>query len=269
MLKKRILSAFLGIALLALFILTGSIPFYILTAVLIFLGLGEYVNLLDKKQQFDKYPVIFSGLIIITYAYLHIKGLILLPFGLLVIFILLCLFIYHILVRGYQNLLITISINLFGLLYIGGGMVYFMLLREFNLQPFTSTRALWLALLATWAADTGAYFTGRFLGSHKLAEIISPNKTWEGVLGGILLSTVVVIIFTAFLNIFSVIWFIYGILAGLIAIAGDLFASCLKRDLGVKDSGDLIPGHGGFLDRFDSLLFTLPFTYYYLIFLLR
>lgn len=123
-----------------------------------------------------------------------------------------------------------------------------------------------LSLFVIWAIDTGAYFSGRRFGKHKLANYVSPGKTWEGVYGGGLLACVVAVVglnlleppliisyFNAAL-IFSVI--------GLFSIFGDLFESLLKRQVNLKDSSQLLPGHGGVLDRADSLLLALPIFYF-------
>lgn len=129
-------------------------------------------------------------------------------------------------------------------------------------QPMGEWRVFMLFLLI-WAADVGAYFSGRLLGRHKLAPRISPNKTWEGALGGIALATA-----AAFLLAYLVAGLAQLSPAALVALAvvtslasvgGDLFISMHKRTVGLKDSGRLFPGHGGVLDRYDSLLAGAPF----------
>ncbi|HCU25585.1 MAG TPA: phosphatidate cytidylyltransferase [Deltaproteobacteria bacterium] len=124
---------------------------------------------------------------------------------------------------------------------------------------------LFLVLATTFAADTGAYIAGHLLGRHKLAPHISPGKTVEGLLGGILLSFIAALICKYIISqdiLFNdCLW--VGIGSGLIGPLGDLSESLLKRSVGVKDSGNLIPGHGGLLDRIDALLFTSPVVYYY------
>ncbi|MEO8761524.1 MAG: phosphatidate cytidylyltransferase [Bacteroidia bacterium] len=116
-----------------------------------------------------------------------------------------------------------------------------------------------------WINDTGAYFVGSFFGKHKLYEKISPNKTWEGTLGGIALcialSFVVAIMFPQLATIH---WVVISIIVAVFGNLGDLVESMLKRMAGVKDSGTLMPGHGGVLDRFDSLFFATPFVFCYL-----
>ncbi|MDP4126346.1 MAG: phosphatidate cytidylyltransferase [Bacillota bacterium] len=120
-----------------------------------------------------------------------------------------------------------------------------------------------LTIFLVWATDTGAYLIGRQFGRHLLAPQVSPKKTVEGSIGGLMLSIVVAMVFWN--QIGGTSWVTYLILAIIIAISaqiGDLFESALKRSAGVKDSGTLIPGHGGILDRFDSLIFAIPLVYY-------
>lgn len=116
-----------------------------------------------------------------------------------------------------------------------------------------------------WANDTGAYLTGTSIGKNPLAPKISPKKTWEGLIGGILtaiLSAYILSTYYASLNVLN--WLIAAMAISIPAIIGDLFESHLKRKANVKDSGNMLPGHGGFLDRFDALLAAAPFYYLYL-----
>ncbi|MGB6975966.1 MAG: phosphatidate cytidylyltransferase [Gammaproteobacteria bacterium] len=120
---------------------------------------------------------------------------------------------------------------------------------------------LLLALCIIWAADTGAYFVGRRWGKHKLAPVVSPGKTWEGLLGGLVLSLLVAWIGGFWLGISPRYWLwgsLWVVLTVIASLFGDLFESMVKRQAGVKDSGKLLPGHGGLLDRIDSLTAGLP-----------
>ena len=140
--------------------------------------------------------------------------------------------------------------------YGGGGMTALMAVR--NLPD----GGWWVvcALVVTWMNDTAAYFSGRLLGKHKLYEAVSPNKTWEGFFGGMVGSIaglfVVKLWFFAAMTPLDCV--VMGILGGVLGPAGDLCESMLKRAYGVKDSGKMIPGHGGMLDRIDALLFNAP-----------
>ncbi|MBX7100852.1 MAG: phosphatidate cytidylyltransferase [Myxococcaceae bacterium] len=140
--------------------------------------------------------------------------------------------------------------------YGGGGMISLMSVRNL------SDGAWWVvcALVVTWMNDTTAYFAGRFLGKHKLYPAVSPNKTWEGFAGGLVGSIVGLVVLRAFffpsLSVLDCL--VMGVLGGVLGPAGDLCESMLKRAYGVKDSGKMIPGHGGMLDRIDALLFNAP-----------
>jgi phosphatidate cytidylyltransferase len=142
----------------------------------------------------------------------------------------------------------------------------------FPLSTVVSTRTLpggeWLVLflaVVTWASDTGAYYAGTLWGKHPLLPSISPKKTVEGVLGGLVLAVGVAFLaqqwFTSELSLADAV--ILGVLLTTVGLLGDLFESMIKRRTGVKDSGGILPGHGGMLDRLDSLLFTAPTFYYY------
>lgn len=128
---------------------------------------------------------------------------------------------------------------------------------------------VWLIILTAFGTDTMAYFTGMLLGKHKLCPKISPKKTVEGSIGGILGSLILCGIFAyLFAPQFFIHCIIIGFLGGVISQFGDLTASIFKRKMGIKDYGNLIPGHGGILDRFDSVLFTAPVVYYYIVLVL-
>ncbi|PWG00727.1 phosphatidate cytidylyltransferase [Levilactobacillus bambusae] len=145
-----------------------------------------------------------------------------------------------------------------GMLYVGMGFHYFIAARS------VSVAAIFYVLFIVWSTDSGAYIFGRQFGKHKLAPHISPNKTWEGSIGGSLLGTLVGVIFAYF---FPFAGHGIGSMIGLTLIfsivgqLGDLIESALKRYYGVKDSGKILPGHGGILDRFDSLLLVLPIVH--------
>lgn len=123
-------------------------------------------------------------------------------------------------------------------------------------------RFVLLFLITIWIGDSGAYYVGRMLGRHKMSPRISPNKTWEGLAGGVLASVLATAILNLLLGL-DLDWWQVAAWAAVLAVAapvGDLVESLFKRDTGVKDSSALIPGHGGFLDRTDSLFFAAPFA---------
>jgi phosphatidate cytidylyltransferase len=150
-----------------------------------------------------------------------------------------------------------------GLIYCGFLGAHFALLRDAD----EGRDLVLIVLLGTYTADSAAYFAGITIGHHKFAPTISPNKTWEGTTGAIIGGIVAVVVLAYVLDIDWSFLEIFGLalLFPVFAIAGDLAESVLKRSLHVKDTSSLIPGHGGLVDRLDSLLFTAPLAFYWLI----
>jgi phosphatidate cytidylyltransferase len=159
-----------------------------------------------------------------------------------------------------------------GALYVGWMLSYWL-----NLRGLPDGRNwVYLAMLTTFANDTSAFFVGRAKGKHKLAPTISAAKTWEGAIGGLVCAILAAIVTAIVLKLISLklaplfvfkYWqiILLGFLVSLFAQLGDLVESLLKRNMGVKESGNLLPGHGGILDRFDSLIFVGAVVYYYVI----
>jgi len=150
-----------------------------------------------------------------------------------------------------------------GILYIGGLLSYLVALRGLD----DGRSWVFLALLATSGSDTVAFFVGRAWGRHHLAPSISPGKTWEGAIAGvsgaIIISLILVILLDPPVSYGQAV--LLGLLASIFGQLGDLVESWLKRKTGVKDSGKLLPGHGGVLDRIDSIIFSGIVVYYYVI----
>jgi phosphatidate cytidylyltransferase len=146
------------------------------------------------------------------------------------------------------------AVSFFGALYLGMPLSCLILIREMN----TGLVLTLATMTSIWAADSFAYVGGSLFGRHKLAPVISPKKSWEGLffatLGSILMWYVVPLIFMGHTSLIAAL--VLGTVVSFSSLAGDLFESRIKRDVGVKDSGSLLPGHGGILDRIDSLLFT-------------
>ncbi len=138
----------------------------------------------------------------------------------------------------------------------------------FRLRGLGESAAQWtaLAMLGTWIADSGAYVFGKTLGKHKLAPRLSPNKTVEGYVGGILAGTFFTAVIAYFMDLPLAIAVVLGLLVSVVSPAGDLGISMLKRSVDVKDSGNLLPGHGGALDRIDSLIWSMALAYFLVLF---
>jgi len=173
--------------------------------------------------------------------------------------------------RDGHGALLDVASTLLGVVYVGWLGSHFVLLRELPVttgQPYaTGAQAVFLAVSITWAGDTGAYFVGSSLGRTPLLPRVSGKKTWEGAVGGLAAGVVAAFIARATFAPFlpgAILTGAIGAAVPAVGTLGDLAESLIKRDAHVKDTAPTIPGHGGVLDRFDSLLFTAPILYYFL-----
>jgi phosphatidate cytidylyltransferase len=161
-----------------------------------------------------------------------------------------------------QSATTSFGVTLLGVAWVGAGIGCLLLVRDIPEFGFWAVMAV---LFTVFAADTGAFFVGRTIGRHRMAPAISPNKSWEGFVGGVLVAvgTAFVILYKdrdEFLTIPESL--VLGLVIALAAVLGDLFESAVKRDLDVKDSGRVLGGHGGVLDRLDSLLWAGPAAFF-------
>ncbi len=172
--------------------------------------------------------------------------------------------------------LVNVGATLFGAIYVGWLISHLVVLRQIPGNIILGSHKMevgavlvMFTFVGTWACDTGAYFVGRFYGKTKLAPKLSPNKTVEGSVGGLLGSLVVSPICGYAIGLPLRHSLALGLIFGVLCQLGDFSESSLKREFGIKDFGSIVPGHGGVLDRFDSLLFTGPAAYYYTILFLQ
>lgn len=138
-------------------------------------------------------------------------------------------------------------------------------LPKFSSVDNTFTLEVFFLFILIWSSDTFAYFTGKFFGKHKMAPKISPKKTWEGFAGGVVLTLILGFFVEKYFPELRGNWMVVGVLVAVFGPLGDLVESQLKRNFGVKDSGNIIPGHGGILDRLDSFIICAPVVYLYFI----
>ena len=205
---------------------------------------------------------IMLGLVMTTLVLSHLQWPEAVPLHPVLLLTLAATLLFHLLSKqDLSRSLVDISVLIFGTLYIGFALGHLLLTRALPDGIFL----VFFVILVTWAGDTGAYYAGVSMGRTPLAPRISPNKTVEGLLGGCLLAVVIALIArTWFIPSFTIVdAVVLGILLTVAGLIGDLSESMFKRGAGVKDSGGLIPGHGGMLDRLDSLLLTAPAYYYY------
>jgi phosphatidate cytidylyltransferase len=162
-----------------------------------------------------------------------------------------------------DNPIVKIASSLFSVCYIA---IPFALLSALAFHNGTYNYRLPLSLfILVWINDTGAYLTGVTMGKTKFFERISPKKTWEGTLGGLTLTLITSYILSLiWIDLTTVQWIIFGAIVSSMAVLGDLVESMFKRSIGVKDSGEIFPGHGGILDRFDAVIFALPMAVFFM-----
>lgn len=249
--------------------------YLILFFLLLNLLLNEYFNIIKKTRKpnrISKYykPLAFiTGSLAFIFSALHLNGAI--PFHMMVVpMSLLLLFFVLELYSNSEKPLENIGYNLTGLIWIAVPIVLsqFLILREFD--GYNSWLLLSVIVLV-WINDVSAYLIGSRIGRTPLFKRISPGKTWEGSLAGL---TACVGVSAAFYSIYDGMdmfehltlsnWLSIGVIVYVFGSLGDLVESMMKRSLDLKDTGSIMPGHGGFLDRFDALLFTIPFVVLYL-----
>jgi phosphatidate cytidylyltransferase len=268
MLKQRVITAAVGVPLVILAIWFGD-PwpwFTLLIAAAALAGTYEFYHIanFDRRE-----PLIYLGLLWSLALVLspHYRNPDVLPIVITAAMLisLICLLLRPSREKTFRDWAWTIV----GALYVGWMLSYWL-----NLRGLADGRNwVYLAMLTTFANDTGAFFIGRARGKHKLAPAISPAKTWEGAIGGSISAILAAIVIALVLNLISPFAFKYwqiillGFLVSLFAQLGDLVESLLKRNMEVKESGNLLPGHGGILDRFDSLIFVGAVVYYYVLWL--
>ncbi|WP_122628970.1 phosphatidate cytidylyltransferase [Lucifera butyrica] len=267
MLVKRVFTAAVGIPFAMYVINLGDWPFFLTVLALASLAWYEFTAMLRHKNIDLPYGMGIAGIILLLACAwwgnpAEIQTIILL--SVLITFM-------RIIFAGVKFSVVHAAFMIMGILYVGLTFSYLLLLRSIDSGYITTlwgklpagAAYLWLPFIGTWASDSMAYLVGSQWGKHKLCPNISPGKTVEGVLGGVVGSIMAVAGITYLFQISTFHGIIIGGLVGIIAPLGDLAESAIKRFTGVKDSGRLLPGHGGVLDRFDSILFVVPFVYYY------
>lgn len=264
MLIPRILTALVGIPALLYFMHLGGLSYWLLVTSIAGLALYEYATVLWLGGRgVQRWLTVFGGAFVAAAVGLDgapwpVKGL-----PALALTAVTALAVLRELLRK-EHSLDRAALTVFGVMFVGWGLGHLPLVRGLERgEAYT-----YLLFVTVWVCDSAAYFAGRSLGKHKLAEVISPKKTWEGAVGGLL---------GAFAAVFAArSWFLsdllsvptafaVALLVGTVGQASDLCQSLVKRASGVKDSASLLPGHGGVFDRMDSLLLLTPLYYYLLL----
>lgn len=274
--KTRVITAVVGLALLAVVLaFFNTVLFDLVLSVVCLIAIHEVFSAMGfGKKQWYLYVVAvpFTLLIMLTTSP-AVRWLVLPVSFLVVLFFNICQ-IAHVQTLDFGKLT--------GYVYFSGVIIFcfYSLIHLKRMLPFETYHydAVYFILLTlcfAWGGDTAAYFAGRAFGKHKLAPVVSPHKTVEGAVGGVVGSVVAGVLLTAVYTMLSanhdvisvqmrpehyLVLVVLGAVASVLGILGDLFASAVKRQVGIKDYGTIFPGHGGILDRFDSVMFIAPFV---------
>lgn len=262
---KRVVVSILAIPIILACAYFGGYYFFFFVMLISLFSFYEFSMLAKNKSSFVNLPIGFIAIVLLLLNqfrnFTNLEIIILLSSLLLLIIELF---------RNKGSAILNLGATFLGIFYIGIFAAALISLREFypaNTDLYINGAYLIISILASiWIGDSAAYFGGINLGKHKLFPRVSPNKSWEGAIfgfifttGAMILAKVIILNFISWQNVI-----IIGIIIGTIGQIGDLVESLLKRDAAVKDSSSIIPGHGGFFDRFDSLLFSAPAIWLYL-----
>lgn len=266
--RTRTLTAIIFLALMIASILSGALFFAILMFVVCYLGMKEFYRLtVPNTSKKSKIVGMAIGLMLYTlifvYHYACLPGVYLWAFPTLLFFPLLI----AIFDKG-KHTIATVGATLAGIAFIAVplSLLASLILLGDKLQGISGSEFVLMFLVILWIYDSAAYLIGSLIGKHKLYVRLSPGKTWEGILGGIVFGILAAWgISTVYTQIPLFHWLGIALITMVLGTLGDLCESMLKRHAGVKDSGKLLPGHGGILDRFDAVLMSAPAIYLYIV----
>ncbi|MBQ2678722.1 MAG: phosphatidate cytidylyltransferase [Firmicutes bacterium] len=268
--RTRLIASAVGLPLVIVCVAFGGYALKALILAISLIGMYEFYNAVSKKNKaihfigyiFAIFFVIYSGTIVNTVNYLNVF------ISVFIVVLLIYSVIFH-----KTNTVNDTMMTFFGFFYVCFIITHIDLIRNFNYGKYF----VWLIFICAWGSDSGAYLVGTKYGRTKLIPSLSPKKTVEGSIGGIAATVVISLIYGLIIYKFFdfgtlrgiYIYPIIGLVGSILAQIGDLAASSIKRNMGIKDYGNLIPGHGGVLDRFDSILLTAPAVYYVMLLMLE
>lgn len=268
--KTRIISGLILIPIVIFFLAKGGV--YLQGAILFLSLVGMYEFYRAMHKTFQPLHLLGYGcaLIYLIFAqfFINADNMFNILVSVFLVLLLAAMVIFH-----NRVMVQDIFVTFFGFFYVCFLLSHIYLVREYAYGQFF----VWLIFISAFGCDTGAYFTGILFGKHKLIPSLSPKKTIEGAIGGVVVGTLLAVLFGLSVETMFqldevntvLLCFVTGIVGSILSQIGDLAASAIKRSVGIKDYGTLIPGHGGVLDRFDSVMFTAPAVYYIMLFLIE
>lgn len=263
----RLTSALLGMPLVIIILVFGNVYVVdIAFAIIAAIALHEFLKCFEGKAK----PIIWIGYFAAAFiAVMHIvPSISMMNFVGIFLFLMVLLLFIEIFKSNMKINIVDISVTLFGICYIVFFLMFVPLIRGFENGQFL----IWYVFTASWGTDVFAYIVGKTIGKHKFSEI-SPKKSIEGCIGGVIGAVLFALAFTYGFNTFAGLNIAYdkivvfSVILSIIGQLGDFAASSVKRYVGIKDFSNLIPGHGGMLDRFDSVIFIAPAAYFLLMFI--
>ncbi|MEN8906910.1 MAG: phosphatidate cytidylyltransferase [Clostridiales bacterium] len=267
--KTRIISALVGLILLILVMFTNNLVFGIVVFALSIIGINEMFNaFINAGKKPIKIIGYLSCLPLLSLSFNNIlKGDSFFNINLLFLFafILFLSGLFVIVFKFEKYDYLDISLTYFAIIYVVFLFSFIILTRNLENGKYY----IWLIFIGAWLTDSAAYFTGSFVGKNKIIPVVSPKKTVEGTIGGVIGCVIIMLLYGIFVvNKINEIAFyhfiILGLISGIVSQIGDWAASAIKRKADIKDYGSLMPGHGGIIDRFDSILIIAPVVYFYI-----
>ncbi len=270
--KNLLIRVTIAVVFVPLFLLVsyvGGISFFLYVELLIFLGIREYIVMIESRGHniHRKSSMTFAlGYGALFYIFPGNAENLAMVFTFTLTLFLLIQWLFS---GREDSSLEAVGFSVVGVLYVGFFFSHQILLREVNTHLSGGDILGWYYLLfpylIVWTSDTAAYFIGKFIGRHRLAPLISPGKSIEGAIAGLVFSVAVALAYQSFIPEYLSLRdaLILGFIVAIVCQIGDMIESRIKRETGVKDSSSFIPGHGGILDRYDGLLVAVPVAYYY------
>jgi phosphatidate cytidylyltransferase len=258
----RTLTTLISVPIILACVYYGGIPFLVLVLALALIAVNEFYNLMMKKGFFPAYYVgNLITIFFIVFAYYALKRNWEPAHSAILTLAAAAALISGIFLKREKDTIVDIAVTMLGMIYVGWFMSYLFFIRSLTEHG----GYLFFLLFTVWAMDITAYLAGKFFGRTPLVPSISPKKTWEGAIAGFIVCLLASWIFSSTAQL--VLWhaLILGALIGIFGQVSDLIESLIKREAGAKDSSELIPGHGGVLDRIDSFVLTAPLMYYYVV----
>ncbi|MDR1696089.1 MAG: phosphatidate cytidylyltransferase [Endomicrobium sp.] len=265
MLSTRIFTALVGIPVIFACIYFGGIPFFIMMFAVSFFCGWEYFTLMRKYNPHKVLSLIMSVLFFLSLYGSSYDAKI----AVSAIIMLLVLFAVEVFGKNTEKCIERIAVSFLGAFFLPLSLSFMVAIRDARYSGSDAMQYIFLIFITVWVLDTAAFAFGKMLGKHKLAEKVSPKKTVEGAVAGAVFGVLTAIackfIFISGLSAADAA--VFGVILSVVGQFSDLAESLIKRDANIKDSGNIIPGHGGFLDRFDSYIFAAPLVYCYIFFI--